>query len=202
MIRLIAFAFDFDGVIINEYQKHYQLSRKQIINLTEDEFKKLFYGNIHLEREKLRDRDTGFDVKESFNEHKKQVQVQARIKKILKDISEEYTLGIISSAKESGILECLQNNDLNGIFSFVFGFETHSQKEEKFKLVLDQFKIKPNQIIFITDTLGDILEAKSQGIQSIAVDFGYHSKIDLEKGNPLKIIHSFSDIFRTLHSLK
>ena len=69
MIKIII--FDFDGVIVNEYVMHYELSKKQITNLTENEFKKLFEGNIHSEREKLKSRDTGFDIKHHFNEYKK-----------------------------------------------------------------------------------------------------------------------------------
>ena len=42
--------------------------------------------------------------------------------------------------------------------------------------------------------LGDLLEAHKAGIKSIAVDFGFHERERLEKGNPAKIISDFSEL--------
>ena len=192
MIKVII--FDSDGVIVNEYLTHYELSKKQITNLTEDEFKKLFEGNIHSEREKLKSRDTGFDIKHHFNEHKKNVLIEPEIRKELKMLSNEFILGIISSAKESGAIESIKNSQLEGVFSFVYGFETHKLKTEKFNLVLQKFNVSKDECLFVTDTLGDILEATKIGIKTIAVDYGYHNKKTLMKGNPIKIISNLSEL--------
>lgn len=192
MIKIII--FDFDGVIINEYSMHYELNKKQITGLTEDEFKGLFEGNVHLQREKLKSRDTGFDIKSNFNEYKKTIKIQSDIKESLKQLSKKYILGIISSAKESGALQCIKNSELENSFSFIYGDETHKLKTEKFNLVLERFKVSKDECIFITDTLGDILEAKKVGIKTIAVDYGYHIKETLLKGNPIKIISNLSEI--------
>jgi len=192
MIKVII--FDFDGVIVNEYLIHYELSKKQITNLTETEFKKLFEGNIHSEREKLKSRDTGFDTKHHFNEHKKTVVIQQEIRKLLKELSKTFILGIITSAKESGTIKCIKNSELDGVFSFIYGFETHKLKTEKINLVLQKFNISENECIFVTDTLGDVLEATKIGIKAVAVDYGYHNKNTLMKGKPLKIISKLSEL--------
>ena len=192
MIKIII--FDFDGVIINEYLTHYELSKKQIRYLSEDEFKGLFEGNIHSEREKLKSRDTGFDIKHHFNEHKKKVLIKSEIRGTLKELSKKFILGIISSAKESGAIECIKNSELEGVFSFVYGFETHKLKTEKFNLVFGKFNVSKNECLFVTDTLGDILEAAKIGIKTVAVDYGYHNKKTLMKGNPLKIISNLSEL--------
>lgn len=55
--------------------------------------------------------------------------------------------------------------------------------------------------IFITDTLGDILEANKVGVKSIAVDFGFHERERLEKGNPFKIISNFKDIRKIIENI-
>ena len=192
MIKVII--FDFDGVIVNEYSMHYELSKKQIRGITEDEFKKLFEGNIHTEREKLKSRDTGFDLKHHFNEHEKTVLIESGISKTLKELSKKYVLGIISSAKESGVVECIKNSKLENVFSFFYGYETHKLKTEKFNLVLQKFNISKDECVFVTDTLGDILEAKKIGIKTVAVDYGYHNKNTLLKGNPIKIISKLSEL--------
>ena len=192
MIKIII--FDFDGVIINEYLTHYELSKKQIRYLSEDEFKGLFEGNIHSEREKLKSRDTGFDIKHHFDEHKKKVLIEPEIRGTLKELSKKFILGIISSAKESGAIECIKKSQLEGVFSFVYGFETHKLKTEKFNLVFDKFNVSKNECLFVTDTLGDILEATKIGIKTVAVDYGYHDKKTLMKGNPIKIISNLSEL--------
>ncbi|MFC1723970.1 HAD family hydrolase [Nanoarchaeota archaeon] len=199
MIKVII--FDFDGVIINEYQAHFELSKKQITGLTEDEFKRLFEGNIHSEREKLKSRDTGFDIKYHFDEHKKKVIIPEKTRVVLRALSKKFILGIISSAKESGAIECLKNSHLEGVFSFIYGFETHKLKTEKFDVALKNNKISKDECVFVTDTLGDILEAAKMGIRTIAVDYGYHDTKTLSKGNPIKIISSLSELGESIEQL-
>lgn len=199
MIKLVI--FDFDGVIINEYAKHYELSQKQITGLTKEEFKKLFEGNINVEREKLKSRNTGFDFKTHFSNYKATVIIDSEIQESLKKLFQKYVLGIISSANEYGTNSSLKNSGLEGIFSFNYGYETNPIKVEKFKQVLDEYKVEPNQCVFITDTVGDILEAKEVGIKSIAVDYGYHERERLEKVTPIKIISSFSEIEKVVEQL-
>lgn len=196
MIKVII--CDFDGVIINEFQTHYELARKQITDLTEKEFKRLFEGNVHSEIEKLKNRDTGFDMKYYFNEHKKTVLIKPKIRSIIKKLSGKYILGIISSAKESGAIECIRNSGLGGIFSFVYGLETHKLKTEKFNLVLENFSVSKGECIFVTDTLGDVFEAKKVGIETIVVDYGYHERETLLKGKPLEIISNLSELSEVL----
>jgi phosphoglycolate phosphatase-like HAD superfamily hydrolase len=64
--------------------------------------------------------------------------------------------------------------------------------------LVEKYKINKNECIFITDTLGDLIEAKESGVSSIAVDFGFHDKETLLKGEPYKVISSFSDIRSTV----
>jgi phosphoglycolate phosphatase-like HAD superfamily hydrolase len=59
---------------------------------------------------------------------------------------------------------------------------------------MKHFHLNNKEIIFITDTLGDIRAANKLGIKTIAVDFGYHERARLENGNPQKIISNFKDI--------
>jgi len=187
--------FDFDGVIEENYEHHYQLSKIKTINLTREEHKKLFDGNIHIERAKLKDRNTNFDLMLNFNRAKEFLKIENTKRDILIKLSKNYKLGIITSGYEKYIIKYLKNNNLVDIFNFVYGFETNPSKVSKFNKVINTYKHKPSEIIFITDTLGDILEAKKLNINSIAVDYGYHEKSRLEKGKPYKIISSFQELY-------
>jgi len=188
MIKMLV--FDFDGVIINEFEKHYELSTKQFPGLTEEQFKGFFDGNVHVERDKLKSVDTGFDLQGSFSNHKKTIIIKDKVKKIILKLSQSYILGIISSANEEGTLTCLKNSNLENVFSFVYGFESGKLKTDKFYKMFDKFKVKPDECLFITDTVGDVLEARKVGVESIVVDYGYHEKFKLKKVKPFDIISS------------
>lgn len=193
--------FDFDGVIEDNYELHFQMSEKKTIGLTREEHRKLFEGNIHIEREKLKERDTGFDLIKHFSDSKKTQIVTKEVAETLQKLSENYILGIVTSGYEYGVQDYLCNNNLTEAFSFVYGYETDKIKVHKFEKALKDFNIKKDECVFVTDTLGDILEAKEVGISSIAVDFGFHEKERLEKGNPIAIVSSFRELISAIKNL-
>lgn len=193
--------FDFDGVIDNNYDLSFGLCCKKFLNITVEEHKKQYDGNIHLEREKLKERDTGFDLLRCLSESRKDRKIEEEIKNTLASLAKDFKLGIISSCYEYGIKDYLKNNQVENLFSFVYGLETHKLKTYKFKKILEEFDFKKDECIFITDTLGDILEANEVGIGTIAVDFGYHERERLQKGNPLKIISRFEELIETVKNI-
>ena len=199
MLKLII--LDFDGVIIDNYELHFALSERQINWLTREEHRKLFEWNIHSEREKLKDRNTWFDLKENFNALKKDMVIDLRIKKTIESLSKSYSLWIISSAKEEWTNQCLELNWISKCFKFVYWYETHVLKTEKFKKAFWFMNIPSQESIFITDTLWDIIEANEVGIKTIAVESWYHEVDRLKKGKPYGIISSLTDINTILESL-
>ena len=199
MIKLII--FDFDGVIEDNYELNFQLSQKQFLGISREDHKKLFDGNVHEIISKLKDKDTGFDFRTHFIEAKKNLKTREEIKEVLFALAKEYTMGIISSAKESGINHALNANKINECFSFVWGMETDKNKVHKFERVLEENKLRKEDCIFITDTLGDIREAKKVGIRTIAVDYGYHERERLEKGNPEVIISDIKELIPVIRRI-
>ncbi len=193
--------FDFDGVIDNNYNLNFELCSKKFLNITMEEHKKQYDGNVHLEREKMKDRDTGFDFLKCLSDSRKDRKIEEETKSTLVNLAKDFELGIISSCHEYGIKDYLKKNGIENLFSFVYGLETHKLKTYKFKKILDEFSLKEDECIFITDTLGDILEANEVRINSIAVDFGYHERERLQKGNPLKIISRFEELIEAVKNI-
>ena len=91
MIKLII--FDFDGVIIDNYELHYELMEKKISNLTREEHRKMFEGNIHVEMKKLKHRETEFDFKTPFCETK----IKTKIKKEIQEDNEIVDIILVTS---------------------------------------------------------------------------------------------------------
>jgi phosphoglycolate phosphatase len=187
--------FDFDGVIEENYELHYQLSKIKTKNITRKEHKKQFESNIHINRAKFGQRNTKFNFLLYFNKLKEYLIIDNTKKEILIKLSKKYKLGIITSGLEKYIVKYLKNNNLLNTFDFIYGFETDKYKAIKFNLIMTKYNCKPSEIIFVTDTLGDILDAKNKNIKSIAVNFGYHKTSRLKKGAPYNIISSFKELY-------
>lgn len=77
----------------------------------------------------------------------------------------------------------MKNGAILQYFSEILGSDVARDKIRKIKMVLDNNDLNAEDCVFITDTLGDILEARQCGIESIAVTWGYHEAERLQKGN-------------------
>ena len=122
------------------------------------------------------------------------LKIKKEIKEIILRLKENYELYVVSSGGTKNISDCLSNNEITNAFIDVLGLETHKLKVDKFKFIFDKYNLTPDDCIFVTDTLGDILEANIVNIKTIAVDFGFHNKETLKKGNPYRIISHLGEL--------
>lgn len=200
MIKIIL--FDYDGVLEDNYEAHLAFSMQKYRDLTREEHRQLFEQNIHLGLEALKGRDTDFDFRGHFHEVRERAVMPSEMKQVLQKLSHSFQLGIVTSAREGSILASLERNGVASYFSFVYGYETGVLKTDKMRKILSEFDLDPSECLFVTDTLGDIREAKEAGIQSIGLDSGYHERERLAKGNPLRIISTLSELFDALEDMK
>jgi phosphoglycolate phosphatase-like HAD superfamily hydrolase len=192
-----AVIFDFDGVIHDNFEFMFNISKKIRPDLTLEEYRSWFDGNVY-DYPTIEPKETR-QVFELANKGFKEFVIDPEIKKVLLEISESFKLFIISSNKEEILTDYLQRNGVDHLFSQVFGKETHYSKEVKFKMLLEKHDLHKEDCIFITDTLGDLREANNAGIKSIAIESGFHGRNRLEKGNPLRIVSSFNEILPLLN---
>ncbi len=194
-----AIIFDFDGVLVNSIKFHIKKIKELFgIKLTEQEFRQIHTGNFFdskaknlsgLDWEKYRDfiyRDQSMHI------------LDDKIKEILRMLHKDYMLFIVSSGGTRNIADFLRNNNALGFFNEVLGLESSRSKEEKFKMIFAKYSLTPDECVFITDTLGDIIEANNAGIRTIAVSFGFHDRKTLEKGNPVAVVDDFDALYNLL----
>ena len=106
------------------------------------------------------------------------------LKSILKKLSQDNFITIISSNDDEVICDFLERNGLINCFDLIFGTKKGKSKRKKLKSILNKFKISEDKTYFITDTIGDLKEIKEFGIKTVAVTWGYHDKNKLQKENP------------------
>jgi len=203
-----AIIFDFDGVIVDSYEINYQSQKQKFTGITREDHKKFFEGNIHAVRDKLvesgelsenPDVDVQLLIRNGLFE---KVVLEKDVYETLEKLQEKYLLFIVSSLKEEYINEFLERYNALRIFRKVLGFETNKKsKVVKFELLFKEFDLGINNTVFITDTLGDILEANEINLKSVALDSGFHERERLEKGNPIKIISNFNQIPEVIENI-
>lgn len=195
-----AIIFDFDGVIHDTLELTFNVKKAIHPDITLDEYKNYFNGNLY-ENPITRPEPEGLYFSLQNLEFKELI-IEREIKKELLKMKEKFDLFIISSNMEITLNNYFENNNIIHIFKKVLGVETSKSKVEKFKILQKHYHLTKENSIFVTDTLGDILEANKVGFNTIAVDFGFHERERLEKGKPMKIISDFKELLPLIGNIK
>ena len=197
-LKYEALIFDFDGVIHNTKELSFEIYKKLAKNPKteiEDWAEEMFSGNSLREMDienPIREKHTKF--RELERKHFEKLKINPSIKRELDYFSKNRTLFVVSSNSKKNLEIYFKNNYINKYFKEILAEETHTSKTRKFKIIFEKYSLNENKALFITDTLGDLIEANEVGLNSIGCSFGFHSKELLQKGNPIAIVEKFEDI--------
>lgn len=207
--------FDFDGVVVDTYDLVFKIFEdyseincgrgknvsnrgayaSECKNLTNEAFQDFFNGGITDNFKREPDEMKKF-IEYLFKEYANRLKSQYIYKDAkdgLRQLFEKYKLFLVSSNSEIVLNRFLQENKLD-VFDKILGFETHTSKVEKLEMLENDFGISVENSIFVTDTLGDVVEAHEIGCKVLAVTFGYHSRERLKKGKPEWIVDLWSEV--------
>ena len=101
---------------------------------------------------------------------------------------EDYQMGIISTNSNKNIREFLKINKME-YFEFIYTSSLFG-KHKVIKKILKEYKIKPDEMIYVGDEDRDINAARMTGTKIISVSWGYNSKELLLKNKPDYIVDS------------
>ncbi len=202
--RLIV--FDFDGTLIDSLNVHYEAMRnalKDLIgyDLTKKEYLLAFeinpwkYWITKFKISKWKVPYLVWRVKRHTLGYYHRAKFFSRIKETIRNLSKKHTLVVVTSTPEASIIKRLKEENLDKCFSAILGAKAGLSKETKFKKLQKKYD---KEIIFITDTLGDIKEAKKCGLKTGAVGWGWHSLSKLKKAKPDYIFRKPQDILKAL----
>ncbi len=174
---LKAVIFDFDGVLADTYDINLKIYREFYPDVTEEEFEGLFKNNPLVNHREWTDKHRYIFAQKQAQLFTKEL---LRLHDLVQWLSSRYLLFIVSSSEDENIKSYLGLGGLNKYFNQILGATTHRSKVEKFKLIFSKYNLKPEECLFITDTTGDIKEAKAVGLPTMAVTWGYHKRELLE----------------------
>jgi HAD superfamily hydrolase (TIGR01549 family) len=194
-----AIIFDFDGVLADTYDLHFELSKTFDTDLSEQDFKDHHNGNV-FETPKIRFKEGDMPI---FFEKQKEQFTKTHLfplKSMLTDLQKKYQLFIVSSGSDENIHHFLRLDGYEALFEAILGATTHSSKVEKFKMIFERYSLQPEECLFVTDTTGDIIESRKVGMKTVAVLWGYHGKEILEKENPFAIVRDENELRKVIES--
>ena len=198
--------FDLDGVLFDTVEIMVQELLNVYPGVTPEMAHNFFLGNIHEEREKiahLKKPETDEEKaerKRAYGIKKTEAEMFSGMKELLEDLyAKGYVLVTNTSAAERNCTPLFERWGLQSLFTFHATIEVSTSKVEKFKIICERFSCKPTDLLFITDTIGDVREADTAGISTIVVTWGAHTRNDFNK-EPHTNVVAIVDSVEELHS--
>ncbi len=124
--------------------------------------------------------------------------IPAELKDVVRELSASFSLAIVSSTPSPAIAEILEKEGLRECFTEILGADVHTSKVIKIQSLLDSYHCAPEKTVLITDTTGDIGEARAAGVASIAVSWGFHGKDKLQKANPYAVVDTVPELLGSI----
>lgn len=186
-MRKKVIVFDLDGVLFDSVGLMNEYRKRAYPTLTDSEIQELHTGNIFEEAKKRghvpieSTTEQNEAIRKEYLEKKLSTPLYAGIKELIEKLSQDHILAINTSADNSSSVPLLENARIDEHFDLVATRDLHQSKVEKFKLIGQTFEVEPSEMLFITDTLGDLHEAREQHIPTIAVTWGVHDKSFFER---------------------
>lgn len=175
--------FDLDGTLVDSGYLVAQSIKHQYPDITDKMQKELLVGNFHEEISKITlskrvetDEEKNIRRRE-YSLQKSRLKLFDGIQELLQSLySDGYILVINTSAYNRNCVPLLEELKIINLFDFLATAEISKNKEEKFKLIEARYNISTEDMLFVTDTLGDIREADKANIPTVAVTWGAHDE--------------------------
>ncbi|NTW45707.1 MAG: HAD family hydrolase [Candidatus Moranbacteria bacterium] len=190
-----AVIFGFDGVIHDTFRFHLERVRKFFgIELTEQEYRDMQNGNFYrCVPEKLHGADW-VSYREYVAKEFMALRTEDGVAEVLRSLSESVGLHIVSAGGTRIIEGYLRNNGLREMFVEVIGGDIHPSKTHGIGYIRGRYGQPDDRVLFVSDTLGDILAARETGVVTVAIDSGYHDRETLRRGNPHHLISELGEL--------
>lgn len=196
--------FDMDGVLFDSIPFAEEFYLKGHPGMTSEMYREIHTGNFHIESKKYSHfkKDETEDERAEryvvYSEKKKTTAMFSGIKELLEDLNKAgYILAINTNAFNRNCLPLLDSSGITGLFDSIYTAEISINKVEKFKLIEEKYNVTNKDVLFITDSLGDVREADIAEVPTVAVTYGVHNKSFFEREeNPsiVAVVHTVEEL--------
>ena len=126
------------------------------------------------------------------------------MRNLITDLSKRRTLALATTKPTLYATKILEHLGLSGSFGMVLGCELdgrRSTKEELIGCIIDSYGGAPTDYLFIGDRRDDVAGARKNGIDSVAVLYGYGSVAEIEGARPTFIAATVVELDSLLREL-
>lgn len=185
--------FDFDGVIADSFEAALGTAKARCMHKTEEIYRSQFEGNIYegKDDESLdhSDCDHSIDWWATFSSlFDSSSALFTGMDEVIRRLAKEYRLVIVSSSMDRIIRSFLEKENLGQYFDSIYDADIHKNKAEKIGMIFEKYGLGADDCIMITDSKGDVLEAREKGVASIAVTWGFNGYDVLLSADPWRIV--------------
>ncbi len=204
------FFFDFDGVIADTFQMSYETHLEFAKEWSsEEDYKQYFRGNIY---ESAKEEDP-HRVKHNLDDIANHPFTRSFVAKlavakafdgmpeVLRELAGRGEIIIVTSSVSDAVKGFLEANACDDVVSDVMGADVHHSKVVKMRRVFETRGVEASECVFVTDTLGDLMEAQVCGVDGVAVAWGFHDIETLGEGEPVAIVNTLEELVATLLGL-
>jgi phosphoglycolate phosphatase len=125
-----------------------------------------------------------FRLRKAYNQRSDYIDPFEDIPELLKQLSQDYKLYILSTNSKDFIHNFLNKYNLTKYFDKVFTEDTIFKKEKALEKIIKEENIDKNKAVYIGDGTRDINSCKAINLPIIAATWGYEAKDLLEKAEP------------------
>lgn len=210
-----AIIFDYDGVIVDSFYNLF-LTWKQLSEETPakikikkiSQLKKIWTNSVPAILEKI-DLDKIYVKKQEelfiTNLKKNPPKLFGGIKETLKNLSRRYQLIIVSGSPKEAIENKLKEEKIYDLFDLIVPI-IHPEKNKPdpfhINLALQKMKLSSEEVIYVGDTISDIIAARNAKIKNIiVVSYGFASFRSLKQNSPTGIAKTPEEIVKEIEKI-
>lgn len=227
-MAISAILFDLDGTVVHTREASWELfsetSNKYSLGIdTPEQFFELFESNLFRSLARIcPDPEQAEVVKQHFMSllaaryNPKFIPGMANV---IRDLSKQVTLAVISSNTIETIRRVLESEGIATCFAHVFSGDVEPSKGQSIRRFLSDpayairrsssayneadsadKTLNSREIVLVTDTVGDILEARECGIRAVGVAWGMHTERQLMEAGAERVALWPQELFAWLAS--
>ena len=122
-----------------------------------------------------------FRIRKEINKHISEIKPVKNILTSLYELNNAgYKLGILTSNSGKNVNQFLENNNLSGVFDFVYSASNLFGKDKIFRRLLKRNNISIHNVIYVGDERRDAEASKKVGVPIIGVSWGLINRQVLE----------------------
>lgn len=187
------FILDFDGVLVDNYELAYSIANRLIPGITDEQFKNIFEGSILKFKWQPEVREKFY---EEYVSKMSEVDLREGVRDVLVAMLAKGKIHIVSNSTAPVVEGVLDRSDARFMVKSISCMEDGVNKMDRVRKIIDDGFYRKEDVLFITDTAGDIKELKDADVTTIGLTDGYHERERLEEAVPDHIIDSFDELKR------